>query len=109
AALNQGITTIVAGQDGYGSWMDSLESSFKKNAPAINLATYTGHTGLREKVMGENDLHRTATPDELNKMKVLLAAELKKGSLGLSTGLEYDGAWFSSYNEVLELAKVTSF
>ena len=109
AALNQGITTIVAGQDGYGSWMDSLDSSFKKSAPAINLATYTGHTGLREKIMGENNLHRTATPDELNKMKVLLAAELKKGSLGLSTGLEYDGAWFSSYNEVLELAKVTSF
>ncbi|MBU7576879.1 MAG: serine hydrolase [Flavihumibacter sp.] len=109
AALNQGITTIVAGQDGYGSWMDSLEATIKRTAPAINLATYTGHTGLREIVMGENNLHRTATSDELNKMKVLLAAELKKGSLGLSTGLEYEGAWFSSYNEVLELAKVTSF
>lgn len=109
AALNQGITTIVAGQDGYGSWMDSLEDNIKRNPPAINVATYTGQTGLREKVMGEENLHRTATKEELEKMKTLLAAEMKKGSLGLSTGLEYAGAWFSSYNEVLELAKVAAF
>jgi N-acyl-D-aspartate/D-glutamate deacylase len=41
-------------------------------------------------------------------MKILLKNELDKGSLGLSTGLEYEGAFYSSKEEVLELAKLTS-
>lgn len=108
AALNQGITTIVAGQDGYANWIDSITAKIKRHPPAINVATYTGHTALREMVMGENDLHRPSTEEEMQKMKELLKAEMKKGSLGLSTGLEYDGAWFSTHHEVLELAKVTA-
>jgi N-acyl-D-amino-acid deacylase len=38
----------------------------------------------------------------------LLRDDLKKGSLGLSTGLEYEDAFYSDRNEVLELAKVTA-
>ena len=41
-------------------------------------------------------------------MQTILLSELKKGSLGLSTGLEYAGAYFSSRNEVLELAKTAA-
>jgi N-acyl-D-aspartate/D-glutamate deacylase len=33
---------------------------------------------------------------------------MQKGSLGLSTGLEYAGAYFSTRNEVLELAKIAA-
>ena len=49
-----------------------------------------------------------ATPTEVAQMKTLLKAELKKGALGLSTGLEYEHAFFSNRDEVLELAKVTA-
>jgi N-acyl-D-amino-acid deacylase len=108
AALNQGITTIVSGQDGDGDPVDSIKAELKKNPAAINVATYTGHAYIREKVMGENNLARPATKDELEKIKQLLRDELKKGSLGLSTGLEYEGAFYSDRNEVLELAKVTA-
>jgi N-acyl-D-amino-acid deacylase len=108
ACINQGVTTIVSGQDGYGSYVDSIKVSMQRTPVAINIATYTGHTALRAQVMGSANLNRPANEEELEKMKGLLQSELKKGSLGLSTGLEYEGAYFSNRNEVLYLAKVTA-
>ena len=108
ADISQGITTIVSGQDGYGSYVDSIKKGIERIPVAINVATYTGHTALREQAMGEGQLNRPATDAELEKMKQLLSGELAKGSLGLSTGLEYQGAYFSSRNEVLQLARVTA-
>lgn len=109
AAVNQGITTIVAGQDGGGSLMDSIEAELQRQPVAVNLATYTGHTTLRRMAMGGlGGLFRQATPAEVEKMKTLLAQELKKGALGLGTGLEYESAFYSSREEVLELAKIAA-
>lgn len=108
AASNQGITTVIIGQDGNSYPMDTLQHILHKNHLQINIATYTGHTTLREMAMGENDLLRSASDDEISKMKQILVQDLQKGSLGLSTGLEYEEAFYSSKKEVLELAKVTS-
>lgn len=108
AALNQGITTIVSGQDGGSDPVDSIKSALKRIPSAINVATYTGHASIREKVMGANQLSRPATTEELEKIKQLLKDDLQKGSLGLSTGLEYEEAFYSDRNEVIELAKVTA-
>lgn len=107
-ALNQGITTIVVGQDGESVPVDTLEAQLKKLPIAINIATYTGHTTLRETVMGANDLHRQATGAETDSMRQLLAGDVQKGSLGLSTGLEYEGAHFSARAEVIALAKTAA-
>ena len=41
-------------------------------------------------------------------MKKYLAADLEKGSLGLSTGLEYESAFYSSKEEVVALAQLTA-
>lgn len=108
AALNQGVTTIVSGQDGEGSWIDSLRGKLLSQTIAVNIATYTGQTLLRETVMGEKELHRQATPAEIKKMTALLEKEMQKGSLGLSTGLEYDGAFFSAKEEVVALARMAA-
>ncbi|CAN5509572.1 hypothetical protein BH10BAC2_BH10BAC2_37230 [soil metagenome] len=108
AALNQGITTIVAGQDGESDPVDSIKAELEKIPSAINIATYTGHTTIREMVMGADNLGRPATAAELEKMKILLKAELQKGSLGLSSGLEYEGAFYSNRDEVIQLAKTTA-
>ena len=105
---SQGITTIVIGQDGNGYPMDSLTKWMQANPVVSNVATYTGQSSLREIAMGENDLYRKATDSEIAKMKSVLASELEKGSLGLSTGLEYESAFYSSKQEVLDLAKVTA-
>jgi N-acyl-D-amino-acid deacylase len=108
AALNQGITTIVTGQDGGSNPLDSIKASLKKKPAAINLATYTGHATIREKVMGTENLSRPANNGELEKIKQLLKEELQKGSLGLSTGLEYEEGFYSNRNEIIELAKVAA-
>jgi len=108
AALNQGITTIVAGQDGGSDPVDSIKAELKRIPSAINVATYTGHASIREKIMGADQLNRPATKEELEKIKLLLRDDLQKGSLGLSTGLEYEEGFYSNRNEVIELAKVTA-
>jgi N-acyl-D-aspartate/D-glutamate deacylase len=105
---SQGITTIVIGQDGNGYPMDSLTKWMLANPVVSNVASYTGQSSLREIAMGENDLYRMATDAEINQMKSVLATELEKGSFGLSTGLEYESSFYSSKQEVLDLAKVTA-
>lgn len=108
ATNNQGITTIVIGQDGNSYRMDSLQRWMKQQPVAVNVATYTGHTSLREQVLGESQLLRAAGYSEIVAMQQLLAAEMKKGSLGLSTGLEYEPAFYSSSEEVMQLAKTAA-
>lgn len=107
AATNQGITTIVVGQDGGSEPIDSIKAAIKKTPISINIATYTGHSSLRRAVMKQN-LFRVAKKMEIDSMKNLLAKELDKGSLGLATGLEYESAFYSNRDEVVELAKIAS-
>ena len=82
---SQGVTTIVSGQDGESDPVDSIAAFINRTPIAINVATFTGHSALREQVMGEKDVYRTATPSEIESMKKLLIADMDKGSLGLST------------------------
>ncbi|WP_229379978.1 serine hydrolase [Fibrella forsythiae] len=108
AVVSQGITTIVVGQDGSSTPMDTLQARLNQQPVAVNMASYTGHATLRQQAMGINGLYRTAKPDELTRMKTLLRADLASGSLGLSTGLEYESAFFSSRDEVIQLAQVAA-
>jgi N-acyl-D-amino-acid deacylase len=57
--------------------------------------------------MGE-DFRRTATAAEIQKMVALSEQAMNEGALGLSTGLEYDVASYSSTDEVIALAKVAA-
>src|SRR5574343_91394 len=108
AMTNQGITTILIGQDGDSYPMDTLYSFFSKNKVAVNVASYTGHSSLREKIMGRNNVFRAASLPEIDKMKKALATDLQKGSFGLSTGLEYESAFYSSKEEVIALTQVAA-
>ncbi len=106
--VSQGITTIVAGQDGsHPMPLAAAIDSFAKVPPAANVAYYVGHGTLRDAVLGD-DFKRVATPKEVDSMVVLLKRELAAGALGLSTGLEYDPGIFSDRAEVMALAKVTA-
>ncbi len=105
---NQGITTVVIGQDGESYPMDSLVLDMRTKPVVANIASYTGHSSLREEVMGEKNLFRNATQAEVDKMKLILKSELDKGSLGLSTGLEYEQAFYSNRDEVIQLAKIAA-
>ena len=106
AAVSQGITTIVVGQDG-GSEVP-LKKYFEHlvDSPvAVNIASYSGHNSIRRKVMGD-DFKRKATPDEISEMKKILRLDMESGALGLSTGLEYDPGIYSAKEEVVELSKL---
>ena len=106
AALSQGITTIVVGQDGESRFpLAQFFTRLDSNAAAVNVASYVGHGSIRRRVMGD-DFQRVATDSEVARMRELVREEMSAGALGLSTGLEYDPGIYSSPAEVLELAKV---
>ncbi len=106
--LAQGVTTIVVGQDGgsHGPFAE-VAAKYAARPAAINVAAYTGHGWLRDSVMGA-DYKRTSTPAELAKMQALLAADMKAGSLGLSSGLEYDPGIYSDHAELVDLARTAA-
>lgn len=102
----QGITTLLVGQDGESAW--PLRDWFAKldaTPLAVNVATMVGQATVRAQVMGRG-LFRAARPEELEAMKRIVADEMAAGAFGLSTGLEYEQAHFSTTEEVIELAKV---
>ncbi|MBS0591139.1 MAG: D-aminoacylase [Proteobacteria bacterium] len=108
AAVSQGITTIIVGQDGGSE--SPLADYFRKmeaTPAALNIASYSGHNSLRDKVLGD-DYKRRATPAEVAKMERLLDADMQAGALGLSTGLEYDPGIYSDKSEVVALARVAA-
>jgi len=108
AAVSQGITTIVAGQDGGQPYpLQQFFADLGKSPAAINVASFAGHGTLRDRVMGA-DYQRQATSDEVAAMASLLVAEMEAGALGLSSGLEYDPGSFSSTGELVELARVVA-
>jgi len=107
-AVSQGITTIVVGQDGGSHYpLATYFDTLTRSPAAVNVASYTGHGTLRRLVMGD-DYKRPARPDEIARMQELLKKDMDAGSLGLSSGLEYDPGIYSTTGELVELAKTAS-
>lgn len=103
----QGVTTLIEGNDGgspvpLGPFLDSVAAA----GPAPNFAMFIGHGSVREAVMGTAD--RAPTPDELDRMKALVAEGMQQGALGLSTGLAYVPGNYATTEEVVELARVAA-
>jgi N-acyl-D-amino-acid deacylase len=107
AVTNQGITTIVIGQDGDSYPVDTLKERYKSHPVSVNIATYTGHAFLRGVAMKGN-VYRAADTAEITVMKQMLQDDILKGSFGLSTGLEYEEGFYSTREEVIDLAKAAA-
>jgi len=108
AAVSQGITTAVVGQDGDSPYpLHDFRSRLGEQPAAINVASYSGHNTLREQVLG-SDFRRKATETEVHEMSRLLKLDLEAGALGLAAGLEYDPGIYSQTSEVIALARVAA-
>ena len=112
SVVRQGITTIVAGQDGSSrAWgSDGGEGSFaayfaSRDAlrSSVNVASMIGLGSVRGQVVGEND--RPATPNEVRRMTALVAQALRDGACGASSGLEYTPGAFASQDELIALCR----
>lgn len=86
--------------------LDGYFETLEESRPAINLGTFVTVGSVRRYVMGDTD--RAATPEELERMKALVAEAMEQGAMGLSTGLIYAPASFASTDEVAALAGVAA-
>ncbi len=85
-----------------GEYLDRLEAG----GPAVNALTLVPNGNLRLAVAGSLD--RPSTPDEVRRMKRMLAQGLEEGAFGFSTGLEYGPERACAEEEVAELCRVTA-
>jgi N-acyl-D-amino-acid deacylase len=105
--LAQGITTVVMGVDGGGSWeVGRRLAGWAAAGIGVNALAYVGHSAVRRAVLGEEA--RAPTPDELERMKAMVRKGMEEGGLGLSTGLFYTPAFYATTEEVIELGRVAA-
>lgn len=128
--LSQGITTEITGEGGSIAPQDALtlkalEPSLEPyhlkvdwtdlngyfhrletSGTPINLGTYVGAAQVREAILG--DVNRAPTPEELDKMKTLVAQAMQQGAFGISTALIYPPGHYAKTEELIELAKVAA-
>ncbi|HZP49496.1 MAG TPA: D-aminoacylase [Vicinamibacterales bacterium] len=106
--VRQGITTAVVGQDGSSELpVADFYAHVAQLHPAINYATSVGHGTVRSRVMGD-DFKRSATADEIDRMKALVDQGMRDGAIGLSSGLEYDPGFYSKTDELVALGSVVA-
>ncbi|HEY6270779.1 MAG TPA: D-aminoacylase [Terriglobales bacterium] len=128
--LSQGITSEITGEGGSIAPQDALTLAalqpalepyhlkvdwtdlhgyfqrLEKNGTPLNIGTYVGAAQVREAVLG--DANRAPTPEELEKMRVLVADAMRQGAFGISTALIYPPGHYAKTEELIELAKVVS-
>ncbi len=107
SAVRQGVTLALGGPDGgsplpLAPYMADLE----QKKIGINVGYLVGHNTVRQRVMGT--VNRAPTPDEMQRMKSLIAEAMGQGAFGISTGLRYLPGNFSKIDEVIELSRVAA-
>ena len=124
--LRQGVTTIMAGEgdsmapqdertikdlnlpSNISHWTTFEEYNRMLDAKGIgiNVIHNVGAAQVRRVVIGDED--RAPTPEQLSKMKAIVAKAMQDGSIGLSTALIYPPGTYAKTEEIIELAKVAS-
>ena len=105
--LTQGVTTVVGGADGYGSWplhetMDFHAARLERQGIGTNAVLMVGAGQVRRLVMGM--AARGPTTAELAAMKSCVREAMASGAWGLSSGLEYPPGLHADSAEITALA-----
>jgi dihydroorotase/N-acyl-D-amino-acid deacylase len=105
--VRQGVTLALGGPDGGGPAHFASYLRMVDSLPlGLNVGYLTGHNSIRGEVIGMAD--RAPTPDELERMKLMVAEAMHAGAFGISTGLFYLPGIFSKVDEVIALSKVAA-
>ncbi len=106
-ALMQGVTTLLTGNDGGGSFeVTRTLDRFSTGGIGVNAGVLVGHGAVRGAVVGSAD--RAPTAAELDSMRVLVDRAMREGAFGLSSGLYYAPGNFATTAEVIALAQVAA-
>ena len=102
--LAMGLTTVFVNPDGGGSLdMARQRGELLADGLGVNAAQFVSHGTVRRAVLGTED--RVATPDELDRMRVLVRTAMEEGAWGLSSGTYYVPGSYAPPEEIEELAK----
>ena len=105
--LLQGVTTVLTGNDGGGPvHVDSMLTQWEQQGIGTNAALFVGQGSVRRAVLGMSDAR--PTPEQLDRMRELVAQAMRDGAIGLSAGLYYAPGSYASTEEVIELARVAA-
>jgi N-acyl-D-amino-acid deacylase len=103
--LTQGVTTEIVNADGSGP-LDIAQQMNALGQPglAVNIGGYIGFNAAWQAVVGNAD--RRPTPEEIQRMRVMIATGLEQGAWGVSAGLDYKPGYFARTEEVIKVVDV---
>ncbi|UUN28900.1 amidohydrolase family protein [Streptomyces sp. FIT100] len=89
-----------------GEYLDRLDRSHGGRGIAVNAAYLIPQGTVRMLAVGWDD--RAATPEELARMKQLVAEGMEQGAVGMSSGLTYTPGMYAGDAELTELCRVVA-
>jgi N-acyl-D-amino-acid deacylase len=107
--LLEGVTSAIAGEGGTPVDAGKIDAYFRDletQGISLNFGTYYSSAQARVAVMGDGA--GAPTPEQLGKMKELVATAMRAGAMGIATALIYPPDSFQSTQDLIELAKVAA-
>ncbi|MFI5995134.1 MULTISPECIES: D-aminoacylase [unclassified Streptomyces] len=89
-----------------GEYLDRLDHGFDGEGIAVNAAYLIPQGTVRMLAVGWED--RDATPQELDRMRQLVADGLREGAVGMSSGLTYTPGMYAKDAELTALCRVVA-
>ncbi|MDQ3747856.1 MAG: amidohydrolase family protein, partial [Acidobacteriota bacterium] len=105
--LRMGVTTGIGGEGGTPVPAEKISEYFaglEKSGISMNFGTYYNEMQARVAILGNEA--RDPNPEELARMKAIMATAMKAGAIGMTTALIYPPASYAKTEELIEMAKV---